>query len=200
MSQSSAIAVTHWKRPWCCKDWRQKKGMTKDEVVIKHHQLNGHESEQTLGNTGGQRNLACCSPWVTKSQTSLSNWIITMRAGKLWGHSERRRNLWSSSHQTATTPYNEPQGSSGCEKTQDTDPRIARCILQEWFQWAQTLASSHAQKSIKFLNLGYLVFFLLTIFWCSDYCLLLQNFAPPFTSSDQFSQGYFRCCLPDLKS
>ena len=28
-----------------------------------HHQLNGHESEQTLGDGKGQRNLACCSPW-----------------------------------------------------------------------------------------------------------------------------------------
>ena len=26
------------------------------------------------------------------------------------------------SHQTAATPYSEPQGSSGCEKTQDTCP------------------------------------------------------------------------------
>ena len=43
---------------------------------------------------------------VTKSQTSLSNWTITMWAGEPWGHSGRR-NLWSSSHQTATTPYNE---------------------------------------------------------------------------------------------
>ena len=27
-----------------------------------HHQLNGHESEQTLGHSRGQRSLACCSP------------------------------------------------------------------------------------------------------------------------------------------
>ena len=26
-------------------------------------QLNGHEFEQTLGDSGGQRSLACCSPW-----------------------------------------------------------------------------------------------------------------------------------------
>ena len=28
-----------------------------------HHQLNGHDFEQTLGNNGGQERLACCSPW-----------------------------------------------------------------------------------------------------------------------------------------
>ena len=28
-----------------------------------HHQLNGHEFEQTRGDSEGQRNLAHCSPW-----------------------------------------------------------------------------------------------------------------------------------------
>ena len=35
---------THWKRPWCWKDWRQEeKGTTEDEMVGWHHQLNGQE-------------------------------------------------------------------------------------------------------------------------------------------------------------
>ena len=37
--------------------------MTEDEMVGWHHQLNGHEFEQTLGNSEGQGSLACCSPW-----------------------------------------------------------------------------------------------------------------------------------------
>jgi len=37
--------------------------MTEDEMIGWHHQLNGHECEQTLGNTEGQASLACCSPW-----------------------------------------------------------------------------------------------------------------------------------------
>ena len=37
--------------------------MTEDELVGWHHQLNGHEFEQTLGNSEGQGSLACCSPW-----------------------------------------------------------------------------------------------------------------------------------------
>ena len=28
-----------------------------------HHRLSGHEFEQTLGDSEGQGNLACCSPW-----------------------------------------------------------------------------------------------------------------------------------------
>ena len=28
-----------------------------------HHRLNGHESEQALGDGEGQGDLACCNPW-----------------------------------------------------------------------------------------------------------------------------------------
>ena len=28
-----------------------------------HHQINGHEFEQTPGDGEGQGSLACCSPW-----------------------------------------------------------------------------------------------------------------------------------------
>ena len=34
--------------------------------------LNGHEFEQTQGDSEGQGSLACCSHGVTKSQTQLS--------------------------------------------------------------------------------------------------------------------------------
>ena len=36
-----------------------------------HHQLNGHELEQILGDGEGQGSLACCSPWgCTESDTT----------------------------------------------------------------------------------------------------------------------------------
>ena len=35
-------------------------------MVRWHHQINGHEFEQTLGDSEGQGNLACCSPWGRK--------------------------------------------------------------------------------------------------------------------------------------
>ena len=37
-----------------------------EEVVRYHHRLSGHEFEQTLGDSEGQGNLACCSPWACK--------------------------------------------------------------------------------------------------------------------------------------
>ena len=72
--------LTFERDPDAGKDWRQEeKGMTKDEMVGWHHQLNGHEFEQALGVGDGQGSLACCSPqgckewhnWVTRQQQSL---------------------------------------------------------------------------------------------------------------------------------
>ena len=40
--------------------------MAEDEMVGWHHRLSRYESEQTLGDGEGQRNLACCSPWGHK--------------------------------------------------------------------------------------------------------------------------------------
>ena len=40
--------------------------MTEDEMVGWHHRLNGHESEETLGDSEGQGTLARCSPWGCK--------------------------------------------------------------------------------------------------------------------------------------
>ena len=46
------------------KNRRQKeKEALEDDMVIYHHQLNGHEFEPTLEDSRGQRSLACCSPW-----------------------------------------------------------------------------------------------------------------------------------------
>ena len=37
-----------------------------DVMVEWHHRLSGHEFEQTLGDSQGQRSLACCNPWSCK--------------------------------------------------------------------------------------------------------------------------------------
>ena len=51
------------KDPDAGKDWRQEeKGVTEDEMVGWHHWLNGHEFEQTLGDSEGWGSLVCCSP------------------------------------------------------------------------------------------------------------------------------------------
>ena len=53
------------KDPDAGKDRRQKKkGATEDEMVGWYHQLNGHESEQTLGDNEGHRSL-----WDSSNQS-----------------------------------------------------------------------------------------------------------------------------------
>ena len=37
--------------------------MTEDEMIGWPHRLNGHEFEQTPGDSEGQGSLVCCSPW-----------------------------------------------------------------------------------------------------------------------------------------
>ena len=56
-----------WQDPDVGKNWRQKeKRAAEDEMVREHHQFNGHESKQTLGDSEGQGSLVCCSPWGHK--------------------------------------------------------------------------------------------------------------------------------------
>ena len=43
-----------------------RKGMTEDEMVGWHHQLDEHEFEQAPGVGDGQGSLVCCSPWGCK--------------------------------------------------------------------------------------------------------------------------------------
>ena len=51
--------------------------MTEEEMVGWHHQLDGLEFEQAPGVDDGQGGLVCCSLWVTKSQTRLSDFDST---------------------------------------------------------------------------------------------------------------------------
>ena len=55
------------KDPDAGKDWGQEeKGMTEDEMVGWHNQLNGHGFGWTLGVADGQGGLACCNSWGCK--------------------------------------------------------------------------------------------------------------------------------------
>ena len=70
--------VKNWligKDPDAGKDWRQEeKGLTEDEMVGWHHQLNGHKFEQGPGAGDGQGSLACCSPWGHK-ESDMTEWL-----------------------------------------------------------------------------------------------------------------------------
>ena len=45
---------------------KEEKGMTEDEMVGWHHQLNEYEFEQAQEDGEGQGSLACCSSWGHK--------------------------------------------------------------------------------------------------------------------------------------
>ena len=59
------------KDPNAGQDWRQKKGMTEEEMV---GWLNGHEFEQAPGVGDGEGRLACCSPWGHK-ELDTAEWL-----------------------------------------------------------------------------------------------------------------------------
>ena len=63
------------KDPDAGKDWRQEeKGMTEDEMVGWHHQVNGLEFELAPGIGVGHGGLACCSPWGHK-ELDMTEWL-----------------------------------------------------------------------------------------------------------------------------
>ena len=59
------------------KDWRQKeKGPAEDEIVRWHHWVKGHEFEQIVGDSGGQRSLSMRSQsqtWLRDRTTKITN-------------------------------------------------------------------------------------------------------------------------------
>ena len=64
------------KDPDAEKRWGQEeKRMTEDEMVGWHHWLNGHEFEQTPGDSEGQRSLAGCSLW---SRQESDDWVTEL--------------------------------------------------------------------------------------------------------------------------
>ena len=64
-----------WKDPDAGKHWGQEeKGMTEDEMIGWHHQLNGNGFEWTPEVGDGQGGLACCSSWGCK-ESDMTEWL-----------------------------------------------------------------------------------------------------------------------------
>ena len=98
MSTHSSILA--WRIPWTRGAWQatiHRIERVRHDLATNHHhhhrQLNGHEFEQTLGDSEGQGNLACCSPWVAKSQTQLSD---STKGKKYLGKNPKMYQTWSS--------------------------------------------------------------------------------------------------------
>ena len=64
------------------KDWRQKEKEAEDEMIRYCHQVNGHEFEWTLGDSGGQRRLEFAVHVIAKKWTQLSDWAGRANADK----------------------------------------------------------------------------------------------------------------------
>ena len=68
------------KDPDTGKYWgHEKKGVTEVEMGRWHHQLNGHEFEQTPGDGEGQESKACCSTWGHKESDTTEQLNNTSR-------------------------------------------------------------------------------------------------------------------------
>ena len=61
-----------------------------DEMVRRHHRLNGHEFEQAPGDDEGQGSLACCDSWghkeleMTERRLSNSNKKVKLHFFRVW--------------------------------------------------------------------------------------------------------------------
>ena len=74
--------LTHWKRLWCWERLKMRgEGDNRGWDGWMHHWLNGHEFEQTQGDSEGQASLECCSPWGTKIWTPFTNWTTPTTIG-----------------------------------------------------------------------------------------------------------------------
>ena len=64
--------------PWCWERLRAEgESVAEDEMVGWHHWLDGHECQQTVGDSEGQGSVTCCSPWGCKESDMTENWTHT---------------------------------------------------------------------------------------------------------------------------
>ena len=63
------------KVPDAGKDWGQEeRKASEDDMAGWHHQLNGQESEQIVGDSEGQGSLMCYGPWGLK-ESDTTEWL-----------------------------------------------------------------------------------------------------------------------------
>ena len=95
---------------------KKEKRAAEDELLSQHHRLNGHESEQTPGDSEGQGSLTCCSPWVTKSQTCLLDSTTTNNS--LYQKIRQPRE-----YRTALSPHREGPDRNSQKRQKENKPR-----------------------------------------------------------------------------
>ena len=113
------------KDPNAGKDWGQeKKEATEDEMAGWHHWLNGHEFEETPGDSEGQGSLSCRDPWALKYWCT---WCLQELDTSKWLNN--KQSLWNL-RLTETTTYHclsrKLSVSSGTHSLRGT---VGRCLL-----------------------------------------------------------------------
>ena len=110
------------------------------ETIGWHHQLSGHESEQTLGDSEGQGSMACCHPWGCRVRHS---WVTEQRQATAFLQSPFPcRNgfsvsTWTTSMRHVNIPYFFPSSSLSyiCDdqiKCQCSTFWFGLCCLMLW--------------------------------------------------------------------
>ena len=106
------------KDPYAGKGWGQEKETTEDEMVGKHHLLNGHEFEQSLG--AGEGSVSCCGPQGHR-ELDMTGQLNSMVPGT-W---QMSINIWWVDEQAAKSATQLSSGSS----TRST-------VMTLWSKWS----------------------------------------------------------------
>ena len=85
----------------------EEKGVTENEMVGWHHQLNGHDFEQTLGHSKEEGSLLCYSPWGLKESDMTE--FLNNKKGSVYKYSLSLR-YWqgSSFNKLILNEHNQP--------------------------------------------------------------------------------------------
>ena len=126
-----------------------------------HHQLNGHEFEQTLGVGDGQGGLACCSPWGLKESdmTEQLSWTETHSQSSALNHYSLIQEFISKTKEKILLRTKVPGGSDGKRIClQYGRPRFDHwvCKIPWGREWQPTPVflpgESHGQRSLAGCN------------------------------------------------
>ena len=83
------------KNPDAGKDWGQEKRTTEDEMVGWYHWLNGHEFEQTPGDSDGQGSLMCSNSWGCRESDTTEHLNNKNWNQWNWKQDVSRENSWN---------------------------------------------------------------------------------------------------------
>ena len=131
---------------------QEEKGTTENKMVGWHHQLNGHELEQTPGDGEGKRRPPCCNPWIRRVRHAWE-WTPAMQRqspevlGQGWQASQVQENTLGKTYKK--------QQLQDAKRNRDTR---SQTVLGHWDILAQPLWTEHLRHRAKTPGRPYLRF------------------------------------------